>query len=150
LYAEGASSRAANATQNALAIARTIQDRSQGGAAAPADLAIYSAHFEDPSEQAHERAIDVATWSAVVTARLRTAGPLAGEGIAAFNPNARSIATMSAIGWYPNPINAGDTSGGDAQIERWWDGTDWTDRVRHRSGRTWQEVRSSMYTTPNN
>lgn len=150
LHAAGAGSRAVNAGQNALAIARTIRDRFQGGAAAPADLAIYAVHFEDPSNLAHERAIDVAAWSAVVTARLRTAGPLQGAGIAAFNPNARNLATMSAIGWYPNPVNAGDTSGGDAQIERWWDGTDWTDRVRHRSGRTWQEVRSSMYTTPSN
>jgi hypothetical protein len=52
---------------------------------------------------------------------------------------------MTGVGWYPNPQNTGEISGDDVQFERWWNGNDWTDRVRMRQGRGWQEAQMSMF-----
>jgi hypothetical protein len=57
---------------------------------------------------------------------------------------------MEGVGWYPNPVNAGDTSDNNASIERWWDGADWTDRVRIRDGRRWNEIEVPLFTPPSN
>jgi hypothetical protein len=57
---------------------------------------------------------------------------------------------MESVGWYPNPVNPGDTAMGDASVERWWNGDDWTDRVRFRDGRRWTQAEVSLFTTPGN
>jgi hypothetical protein len=133
----------------ALAVARTIQARSQGGEAAPSDLAVYMALYEDQSNEGQDRAIDIGAWSAVVVARLATADRLP-NGALFLEPGSDFIGQMEGVGWYPNPVNHGDTDIGDAAIERWWDGGDWTDRVRYRDGRHWTETEVPLFTTPNN
>lgn len=132
-----------------LAVARTIQARSQGAETAPSDLAVYRALYEDRSNEGHDRAIDIGAWSAVVVARLATANRLPNAALF-LEPGSDFIGQMEGVGWYPNPVNHGGTAIGDASIERWWDGSDWTDRVRYRDGRNWIETEVSLFTTPNN
>ena len=133
----------------AAAVARTIQARSEGGEAASADLDIYIRLFEDRSDEAHEWALDVGAWSALVLARMASTERLMNFDLF-LRPGADRIAAMEAVGWYPNPVNAGDTSMGDAQIQRTWDGEDWTDLVRLFDGRDWTKTEVSLFTTPRN
>lgn len=133
---------------DALAIARVIQGRSQGLAVSPDDEQRYVRHFEDASEANFARAVGIAAWAATAVGRLHVAGHLASENEIYLGHVIHR--TMSGDGWYPNPVNAGDTSRGDAQIERWWDGNDWADRVRFRDGRRWNEAEQSLFIAPSN
>jgi hypothetical protein len=131
------------------AVARTIRARSEGGEASTADVAIYRRLFEDESEQAYGWSTDIGAWAAVVIARLSATDRLP-NGDFFRQPGLDAIAQMQGAGWYPNPVNAGDTSMGQASIERWWDGDDWTDLARIRDGRNWTKTEVSLFTTPNN
>ena len=141
--------RVTQAASRALAVARTIQDRSNDRRPNSSDLKTYTSLFEDASLGGHRRALDVGAWVGTVTARLHTGGQLPPD-LPLFGRQLANFARMDGVGWYPNPVNAGDTSDGQAQIERWWDGTDWTERIRIRSGRRWEERQASLLTTPNN
>lgn len=150
LHLDGTSgSSAQRVAARALAVARTIQARSQGGEAVPADLAIYRRLFEDRSDAVDEWAIDIGAWSALVVARLAAVDRLP-NGAIFLEAGSDFIGEMDGVGWYPNPVNAGDTTTGEASIERWWDGNDWTDRVRLRDGRSWTATEVSLFTAPNN
>lgn len=140
---------AQRAAAQTLAVARTIQARSQGGEAAPHDLALYRDLYENRSEDAQSRALDIGAWAAVVVARMASADRLPNGGLF-FEAGRDFIPPMEDVGWYPNPVNAGDTTMGDASIERWWNGDDWTDRVRFRDGRRWSETEVSFFNTPSN
>ena len=140
---------AQSAAQEALAIARTIQARYRGEQVPPRDLAVYTMLFESEGESNHRRALRVGGWAATSVARMRNGGHIDGE-LPAFANHLQHFGRMEQVGWYPNPINAGDTSLGDASIERWWDGGDWSDRVRLRENRRWRETRTSILTAPNN
>lgn len=141
--------RVARAASDALAVARTIEARSNSREPSSSDLGTYTALFEDASPEGHTRALDIGAWVGVVTARLRTGGYLSLD-LPLFNRQLAEYARMDGVGWYPNPVNAGDTSDGEAQIERWWDGSDWTQRVRFRNGRRWEERQVSLLTVPKN
>ena len=133
---------------DALTIASVIQARSQGHDASADGVHRYTTHFENPTDRNVDRAASIAAWAATALGRLRAAGHLAGS---AFQYDGREYPrSMDGVGWYPNPVNAGDTSGGDAQIERWWNGEDWTDRVRIREGRRWSELQNSLFVAPKN
>jgi hypothetical protein len=132
-----------------VSVARTIESRSNGGDGSPADVELYRGLHEDRSPAGYDRALTIASWGGLVTARMWTSGRLP-EDVPAFSSRWDSIGRMEDAGWYPNPINAGDTSSGDAEIERWWDGGDWTDRVRIREGRGWDEHQMSVFITPQN
>lgn len=138
-----------HAATEAAAIARAIRARSKGGEAEGEALTIYRALFEDRSDLGYQRAIGIGAWSGLVVARLASADRLQ-NGALFLEPGMDSIAAMERAGWFPNPVNAGDTSLGDASIERWWDGVDWTDRVRFRDGRRWQAAEVSLRALPSN
>jgi hypothetical protein len=149
--AGAADGRLSPAGASALAIARTIQARNNGTQTDAPDTALYIRHFEDTSPGAHEQAISAGAWVATVTARLKNQGTIDGDGIPFFQPGAVHVGEMWAPGYYPNPVNAGDTSSGDASIERWWDGQDWTPRVRVREGRRWlPEQQFTLFQVPSN
>jgi hypothetical protein len=133
----------------ALAVARTIQARSRGGEGTAPDLSVYRALYEDRSDEAQERAFAIGAWAAIVVARLASADRLS-NGLLFFEPGREFIPEMEGIGWYPNPVNPGETATGEATIERWWDGDDWTDRVRFRDGRRWNEAEVTFFSTPGN
>jgi hypothetical protein len=144
-----ASTESERAAVQALSVARTIQARSNGGEAAAADVAVYRALYEDRSAAGYLQAINIGAWAALVVARLATNGKL--ENGAMFLQSGRdSCGQMESVGWYPNPVNPGDTSMGDASIERWWDGSDWTERVRVREGRRWSDVQLTLFRMPPN
>lgn len=133
----------------AAAVARTIGARSEGGEAASADLAIYTRLFEDRSDEALEWTLDIGAWSALILARMASTERLTNSDIF-LRPGADHIPPMEGVGWYPNPVNPGDTSCGDAPIQRWWDGEDWTDLVRLLDGRNWMKTEVSLLKTPSN
>jgi hypothetical protein len=134
----------------ALAVARTIKGRHEGTPVAPSDEGLYISHFEDPAVEAYERALSIGAWAATVTSRLRNQGTLRGDGAIFFEPGQEQVGQMWEPGLYPSPVNAGDTSRGDASIERFWDGHDWTSRVRSRDGRRWNEQQVSLFRAPSN
>jgi hypothetical protein len=137
-----------DAAAEARAVARAIRARREGNTGGPNDLAIYRDLFEDASDLGDERAIRIGAWSALVVARMASTDRLP-NGALFLEPGMHFIWPMEVAGWYPNPVNAGDT-GGDASIERWWDGEDWTDRARIRDGRRWQEAEVSLLKMPSN
>ncbi|OJU80560.1 MAG: hypothetical protein BGO11_07520 [Solirubrobacterales bacterium 70-9] len=132
-----------------ISVARTIEARSNGSDGSPADVALYVELHEDRSDAGYDRALTIGAWGGTVIARMYTSGRLDSE-LPAFSSRWDSMGRMEAVGWYPNPINAGDTSSGEAEIERWWDGNDWTDRVRIRQGRRLEEHQLSVFTAPQN
>jgi Protein of unknown function (DUF2510) len=138
-----------HAAKEATAIARAIRSRREGGEATPPDLTVYRALFEDGSDLGYQRAIGIGAWSGSVVARLATAGRLS-NGALFLEPGMDYVMPMEQAGWFPNPVNPGETSSGEASIERWWDGGDWTDRVRIREGRRWQAVQASLLSLPSN
>jgi hypothetical protein len=138
------------AAARALAVARTIQARNEGGAGKTADVELYTRLFEDSSEAGYELAREVAAWSGTVVARLRTSGRLPGDAIPVFAAGAEKFGRMTEAGWYPNPVNAGQIVGGEPELERWWNGSDWTPRLRIRDGRRWAEHSLTLLQAPKN
>ena len=92
-------------------------------------------------------AYDILGWYAVVIGRLHDAGRLR-SGLPIHDRAFRDVPRLTLAGWYPNPPKFGDTSSGDAQFQRYWDGSRWTDRVRIRQGRDWSEGPHSLHDTP--
>ncbi len=92
-------------------------------------------------------AYDILGWYAVVIGRLDRAGHIR-SGLPIHNPAFRDVPKLTSEGWYPNPPKFGDVSSGDAQIQRYWDGAVWTDRVRVQQGRGWSELRHSLHDPP--
>jgi hypothetical protein len=132
-------------------------------AASLADTAMAIAeHFEEPGPtvrsqkpyewmflaqaepDGHRQVAQIACWLAIVLNRLYVTGTFEGQ-LPLFSPMFATPESMDEPGWYPNPLNAGDTSNGEAEIERYWDVADWTSRVRVRRGRRWEEVELSMF-----
>jgi hypothetical protein len=137
------------AAAETIAVARTIEARNDGSDGSPADVALYVELHEDQTDGGYDRALRIGAWGGTVTARMYTSGRLDSD-LPAFSSRWDSLGRMAAAGWYPNPINAGDISTGEAEIERWWDGDDWTDRVRIRRGRRWEDHAMSVFTAPQN
>ncbi|HWA54254.1 MAG TPA: DUF2510 domain-containing protein [Solirubrobacterales bacterium] len=142
-------SAAQQAANETISVARTIEARREGGDGSPGDVVLYDQLHEDRSQAGYDRALEIAAWGGTVTARMYTSGRLSGD-LPAFSPRWAGLGQMHEVGWYPNPINAGDTSSGEAEIERWWDGTDWTDRLRIREGRRWTEHQMPIFIAPEN
>lgn len=139
------------ATVDALAMARVVARRYDEQEPEPADLAVYDQLFTTDDEHTYQRAIRIAAWSCLALGRLRSGGHLGSHADApAFSAGHVDIPRMDAPGWYPNPVNAGDTSHGTAPVQRFWDGSDWTERWRVDRGRSWETSRSSMFVAPTN
>jgi hypothetical protein len=135
-------------TAHLLTIAHVVNARSLDMPVSDAGLVAYQRLHEDATPAANARATRLAGRACVAVARLRNRGTISSD-IPVFSAGRMTAATMKEAGWYPNPINAGDTSTGVPSVQRWWDG-DWTDRVRLRNGRGWTENRVPVHTTPDN
>jgi hypothetical protein len=57
---------------------------------------------------------------------------------------------MTTADWYPNPYQMGEIRAGEATWQRYWNGTDWTDRIRMRGLTGWQEQTKSLFEAPPN
>lgn len=139
---------------DALAIARVIRGRSQDLTPSTTDISGYEALFTTEGVRQLDRVLGVTGWAAIVIGRLHNhpeclgADALGNPPVLA--PHLQKHGTMSDVGWYPNPVNGGDVSTGVAGIQRWWDGSDWSDRARVREGRRWTEHRIPLSTSPTN
>lgn len=92
-------------------------------------------------------AYELIAWMSVVVARLNHRGLVSAQ-MPVFNPAFRRVPELTRAGWYPNPPRFGDTSSGDAQFQRYWDGQ-WTSRVRIKQGRGWTPERTlSLHDPP--
>jgi hypothetical protein len=137
---------AADLADAAIAIAEHFND----GGPTPRSREAYSRMFTEQAEtEGYRRVGQIACWLALAIGRLRAAGDLDGD-FPLFNSAKADPVPMLEPGWYPNPLNAGDTSRGDAQIERFWDGSDWTSRVRTREGRGWRETEVTLFQVMSN
>jgi hypothetical protein len=112
------------------------------------DRAFYQRLFAARSMSAALLAHDIAAWAGIVTGRLLHTGYL--DEMPWMSPEFSSVPAMSAPGWYPNPFQMGEIVLGEASCQRFWDGADWTDRVRVRGQQGWCECTKSMYEAPPN
>jgi hypothetical protein len=93
-------------------------------------------------------AYEIVAWTGTVIGRLRDADYL--DEVLWMSPEFRTVPEMTTEGWYPNPFRMGEVIGGEAGWQRFWDGTDWTDRVRMRDGSAWRELSKTMFEAPPN
>jgi len=92
-------------------------------------------------------AYELIAWIGVVIGRLYHRG-LVGLSEPLLNPAFRQVPRLTRAGWYPNPPKFGDTSSGDAPFQRYWDGAQWTARVRVRQEQAWREAEYSLHDPP--
>ena len=112
------------------------------------DRVFYHRLFASRSMSAALMAHDIAAWAGVVIGRLLHAGYL--DRMPWMSPEFGSVPVMHTPGWYPNPFQMGEIVHGEAGCQRFWDGTDWTDRVRLRNRTGWHEFVKSMFEAPPN
>jgi hypothetical protein len=60
------------------------------------------------------------------------------------------VPRMTTADWYPNPYQMGEIRAGEATWQRYWNGADWTDRIRTRGLSGWQEQTKSLFEAPPN
>jgi uncharacterized protein DUF2510 len=90
---------------------------------------------------------DVIAWGSVVLARLVNADHVT-PNLPILPPIYRDAPLMQGAGWYPNPGKYGGLVFGDAAIQRYWNGDQWTDRVRVRQGKRWETLSNSLHLRP--
>jgi hypothetical protein len=112
------------------------------------DRQVYRHLFEDPDPRTVETAHDVTAWACVIVARLRGRGLI--EDSHLYSDAYLTPPEMDVAGWYPNPYNHGSLVRGEPEFQRFWDGDDWTDRVRFRTGGFWDEQSKPLRSMPNN
>jgi hypothetical protein len=112
------------------------------------DRTYYEHLFESPVRRTQLVAHEITAWSGAVIGRLMHAGHA--EKMPWKLDDFETVPAMQGAGWYPNPSNMGQIVDGDATLQRYWDGNDWTDRVRLHKGRTWHYATSSIFKAPNN
>jgi hypothetical protein len=113
------------------------------------DGALYKHLFESTDERTELTAHDVAAWSGVIIGRLHGVGCVPAS-VPWFDRDGAIVPALEESAWYPNPYNRGNIENGDATFQRYWDGRDWTDRIRMRVDGSWNEELHSLRTVPNN
>jgi len=98
-------------------------------------------------EDVEELAYTITAWVSVVLGRLLNTNRVK-AGLPFFDPIYRDVPSMPRSGWFPNPAKQGDVSSGDAEFQRYWDGGQWTSRVRIRQGQNWSEHQLSLHDPP--
>jgi hypothetical protein len=111
----------------------------------PGDRAFYERLFATRSPCA---AYEITAWIGAVLGRLRGTGHL--PDLPWMSAEFHTVPPMTMPGWYPNPYLMGEILAGDATWQRYWNGTDWTDRIRHRCLTGWQQQTKSLYEAPPN
>jgi hypothetical protein len=81
-------------------------------------------------------AYDLIAWIAVMVARLLNKGQIAPTPV--FSSDRKRVPRLTEPGWYPAPNKKTELVDGVAPVQRYWDGSSWTDRIRIRDGRDWQ------------
>jgi hypothetical protein len=112
------------------------------------DRTFYELLFATRSRRAAAIAHEITAWVGAVLGRLRGAGALPEPRW--MSPEFRTVPEMTSASWYPNPYLMGEILGGEATWQRYWDGTDWTDRVRLRHLTGWREETKSLFEAPPN
>jgi hypothetical protein len=93
------------------------------------------------STSAESKGYNITAWSSIMSARLMNIGA-----IPQFQPI--KLPAMWGAGWYPNPPNTGRIVNGDAQAQRYWDGSAWTERMRMFQSGRWTERAHSLHHVP--
>lgn len=131
---------ALNLAATALAVLRASL-----GTASPPEKALYEDLYTGHSgEDVEHKGYEISAWGAVLAGRLVNRG----VPVMRFAERYRSVPRMERPGWYPNPAKTGEIIGGEAQFQRFWDGSAWTDRVRILKGREWSEHTLSLHGPP--
>jgi Protein of unknown function (DUF2510) len=112
------------------------------------DRTFYERLFAANSTAGALAAYEIAAWTGTVIGRLRDAGYL--DEVLWMSQEFRTVPEMTVAGWYPNPFRMGEIVGGEAGWQRFWDGSDWTERVRTRYGTGWREATTTMFQAPAN
>jgi hypothetical protein len=113
-----------------------------------ADRGCYEHMFAARGRTAAQLAHDIAAWTGVVIGRLLHTGYL--DELPWMSPEFHRVPAMTTSGWYPNPFQMGEIIAEEAGLQRFWDGTDWTDRIRQRCADGWREHTKSMFEAPPN
>jgi Protein of unknown function (DUF2510) len=114
----------------------------------PSDRAWYESLYTGADGQDVEGfAYELIAWSSVVVSRLLNSNRL-DQSLPMLQPAYREPPAFLGAGWYPNPPKHGQVFRGEAQIQRYWDGDRWTDRVRMSDGRSARELTHSLHDKP--
>jgi hypothetical protein len=112
------------------------------------DRTFYELLFAARTRRAAAVAYEIAAWTGAVIGRLRGAGYL--PELPWMSPEFSTVPRMICPGWYPNPYLMGEILAGEASWQRYWDGIDWTDRIRLRRMTGWREETKSLFEAPPN
>lgn len=118
------------------------------GPEAKRDRAVYEHLFTSTATQTQAVGHDLAAWACVAVCRLRSTGST--PALPWFDQRYVRVPELYGAGWYPNPYGHGRIENGDAIFHRYWSGQDWTERIRVRQGRDFQESIRAMNVPPNN
>lgn len=93
-------------------------------------------------------AYEITAWTGAVIGRLHGAGHL--PDLPWMSAEFHQVPPMLTADWYPNPYLMGEILAGEATWQRYWNGNDWTDRIRMRGRTGWQEQTKSLFEAPPN
>jgi uncharacterized protein DUF2510 len=91
---------------------------------------------------------EITAWTGAVIGRLHGAGHLPDQPW--MSPEFHTVPLMLTPGWYPNPYLMGEILAGEATWQRYWNGNDWTDRIRMRGLTGWQQQTKTLFEAPPN
>lgn len=100
-----------------------------------------------PGRDVESIAYEIIAWEAIAVGRLMNTGRIR-SGMVTMGPAYQTVPAMEVAGWYPNPQKLGGIIDGDAVLQRYWDGTNWTSKMRKRDGRRWIEGKVSLHDPP--
>ncbi|MBB5867975.1 hypothetical protein F4553_001354 [Allocatelliglobosispora scoriae] len=107
---------------------------------------LYRHLFESADRNTRETAFDIIAWACVIIARLTHCGY-----IGAFPSDGSGVSEPTRMidpGWYPDPHSPDPESTGRVSRQRYWDGQDWTDEARTRTGQQWRPWTAPLRRAP--
>jgi Protein of unknown function (DUF2510) len=97
--------------------------------------------------QVERLAYEIIAWASVIIARLMNADLLS-RLLPTLGPDYEAVPRLTRAAWYPNPSRTGAIVNGIAEVQRYWDGQAWTERVRFRSLSGWRTGSMSLHAPP--
>jgi hypothetical protein len=104
-------------------------------------------HTGVPNRDVETDAYDFVSWIAILLGRLSNGGLLKGDVPFLASPWGY-VPVLTQEGWYPVPNKTAKLVDGIAPLQRYWDGSQWTDRVRIRNSGHWQEGSLPIHAPP--